>query len=228
MPDAPRRFSLRAGFADFEPSTRAHGAAAVPSVRFQLFLCVVFLAGLACKPPAETPTTTEGAVAGVRYLEQLTGGARPDKRVPMIVALHPMVGDPTDLLPLLRPCRRRARLILPYGHPSGGRYLWYDAVGEDVPAPLVAQEAARIAAALTSLCAVRPAVGQPIITGGWSDRRQQHVACSPPPQRGRSSAVNTPSSLRRINVFSSFERTKCSSRSPRAGITRIEPCPLLH
>jgi phospholipase/carboxylesterase len=64
----------------------------------------------------------------VRYLERMTGGARPDERVPMIVALHPMGGDPADFLQLLRQYRRRARLILPYGHPSGGMFLWYDSV----------------------------------------------------------------------------------------------------
>jgi hypothetical protein len=28
----------------------------------------------------------------------MTGGARPEDRVPMIVGLHPMGGDPADLL----------------------------------------------------------------------------------------------------------------------------------
>ena len=36
----------------------------------------------------------------MRFLEYMTGGARPDDRVPMIVALHPMGGDPEDFLPL--------------------------------------------------------------------------------------------------------------------------------
>jgi phospholipase/carboxylesterase len=58
----------------------------------------------------------------VRYLEHMTGGARPDERVPMIVALHPMGGDPADLLQLLRRYRRRARVILPYGHPRRAGY----------------------------------------------------------------------------------------------------------
>ncbi|MFO0592569.1 MAG: dienelactone hydrolase family protein [Polyangiaceae bacterium] len=109
--------------------------------------------------------TTEGEIAGVRYLERMTGGARPDERVPMIVALHPMGGDPADLLPLFLPYRRRARLILPYGHPSGGMYLWYDSVRDDVAAPLVTQEADRIAAAIAALVAVRPTIGKPLVTG---------------------------------------------------------------
>lgn len=95
----------------------------------------------------------------MRYLEHMTGGARPDERVPMIVALHPMGGDPADLLQLLGRYRRRARLILPYGHPSGGMYIWYDSVRDDVAAPVVTQEADRIAAALAALVAARPTVG---------------------------------------------------------------------
>lgn len=83
----------------------------------------------------------------------------------MIVGLHPMGGDPADFLQLLRRYRRRARLILPYGHPSGGMYLWYDSVRADVAAPVVTREADRITAALAALLAVRPTVGKPLVTG---------------------------------------------------------------
>ncbi|WP_437834821.1 alpha/beta hydrolase [Sorangium sp. So ce1153] len=117
-------------------------------------------------PPVGAPgSTTRGEIAGVRYLEHMTGGARPDERVPMIVALHPMGGDPADFLQMLRRYRRRARLILPYGHPSGGMYIWYDSVSDDVAAPLVTREADRIAAALAALVAARPTVGKPLVTG---------------------------------------------------------------
>ena len=101
----------------------------------------------------------------MRYLEHMTGGARSDERVPMIVALHPMGGDPADFLHQLRPYRRRARLILPYGHPFGGMYVWFDSVGDDVAAPVVARETDRIAAALAALVAARPTVGKPLVTG---------------------------------------------------------------
>ncbi len=110
-------------------------------------------------------STSQGEIAGVRYLELMTGGARTDEPVPMIVALHPMAGDPADFVQLFRRYRRRTRLILPYGHPSGGRYIWYDSVREDVSAPLVTREADRVAAALDALVAARPTVGKPLVTG---------------------------------------------------------------
>lgn len=127
----------------------------------------VLLAGSGCsrKPAGEPASTTSGELAGVRYLEHMTGGARPDDRVPMIVALHPMGADPADMLQIFQRYRRPGRLILPYGHPRGGRYLWYDSVREDVAAPLVTQEADRLASALTALVAARPTVGKPLVTG---------------------------------------------------------------
>lgn len=114
---------------------------------------------------AEPAVTTRGQIAGVRYLEQMTGGARPDERVPMIVALHPMGGNPVDFLPTFRRYRPRGRLILPYGHPNGGGYIWYDSVRYDVAATTVTREADRLAAALVALAAARPTVGKPIVTG---------------------------------------------------------------
>ncbi|WP_228530809.1 MULTISPECIES: alpha/beta hydrolase [Myxococcaceae] len=83
----------------------------------------------------------------------------------MIVALHPMGGNPEGLLPILGRYHRRARLILPYGHPRGGMYLWFDSVREDVAAPVVTREADRLAVALAALVAARPTIGKPLVTG---------------------------------------------------------------
>jgi phospholipase/carboxylesterase len=152
-------------------------------LRLRFAIGVILLAALGCSRKAAPPTaseaaepthplpavtsrsTTRGEIAGVRYIEHMTGGARPDERVPMIVALHPMGGDPADFLQVLRRYQRRARLILPYGHPSGGMYIWYDSVREDVVAPVVTREADRIAGALDALLAARPTVGKPLVTG---------------------------------------------------------------
>ena len=99
-------------------------------------------------PTQQSPTpTSQGEIAGVRYLE------------------HMMGGDPADLVQLFRRYRRRARLILPYGHPSGGRYLWYNSVRDDVDALVVRREADRLASSLTALGTARPTVGKPLLTG---------------------------------------------------------------
>ncbi|MET0387893.1 MAG: dienelactone hydrolase family protein [Polyangiales bacterium] len=116
-------------------------------------------------PTGKPATTIRREIAGVRYLEHMTGGALPDERVPMIVALHAMGGDPAYFLHLFQSYRRRARLILPYGQPSGGSYIWYDSVREDVAAPVVTQATDRIAVALVALVATRPTVGKPLVSG---------------------------------------------------------------
>lgn len=129
---------------------------------------------VATGPSSELPTRANtpsaqgnlrGEIAGVRYIEVMTGGAQPDERVPMIVALHPMGGDPMDLLPIFRRYRRRGRLILPYGHPSGGMFVWYNGVGDDVPASMITRETNRLVVALDALVITRPTVGKPIVTG---------------------------------------------------------------
>ena len=136
-------------------------------------LVLLVLAGTRCRakePASESASTapasiTQGEIDGVRYLEQMTGGARPDERVPMIVVLHAMGGEPAGLLPYFQGYGGRARLILPYGHPYGGMYTWYDSVSEDVPASMVAPEADRIADTLAALIIARPTLGKPIVTG---------------------------------------------------------------
>jgi phospholipase/carboxylesterase len=136
----------------------------ITRVRLLLFLCVV-TAGAACSSKPISASTTTGEIAGVRYLERMTGGAQPDERVPMIIVLHPMGGDPADMLPMFQRYPGRARLILPYGQPNGGKWLWYESVREDVAASVVTPETDRLASAISALTAARPTVGKPIVTG---------------------------------------------------------------
>lgn len=111
------------------------------------------------------PSTAQGEVAGVRYLEEMSGGARADERVPMIVVLHPMDGDPMSMLQLFRRYRGRARIVVPFGHPRGGMYFWYDSVRDDVAASVIGREIDRLVAALSALVAARPTVGKPLVAG---------------------------------------------------------------
>ncbi len=137
--------------------------------RAPLGLCFALFA-IACSrlkapEPSAPVSDTTGEIAGVRYLEHMTGGARSDERVPMIIVLHPMGGDPADMLQMFQRYPGRARLILPYGQPSGGKWRWYESVREDVAASVVTREADRLASAITALAAARPTVGKPIVTG---------------------------------------------------------------
>lgn len=129
---------------------------------------VVFGLGCPRQPAAPAPAPaapTRGEIAGVPYLELMTGGAGAEERVPMIIALHPMGGDPAALVPLLAGYPGRARLIFPYGHPRGGAWFWLDSPREDVAAAVVKQETDRLVAAVTALAAARPTVGKPLVAG---------------------------------------------------------------
>ena len=95
----------------------------------------------------------------------MTGGARPDDRVPMVVVLHPMGGDPAALVSTFEKFPGRARMVFPYGHPRGGLYLWWDVPGDDVSAEVVNAEVDALAAALQAHVAARPTVGKPIVIG---------------------------------------------------------------
>ncbi|MBL8912722.1 MAG: carboxylesterase [Archangium sp.] len=114
---------------------------------------------------APSTSTMHGELAGIRYLERMTGGAQPDERVPMIIALHPMGGDPSALLEILRGYTGRARIILPFGHPRGGMYEWYYFVPGGPEGADVTREADRLAVFIEAVIDERPTVGKPIVTG---------------------------------------------------------------
>ncbi len=95
----------------------------------------------------------------------MAGGARADERVPMIVAMHGMGGEPAGMLPIFRNYARRARIILPFGHPSGGMYQWFVSPRDDVDAETIVRETDRVAGAIVALVASRPTIGRPLVTG---------------------------------------------------------------
>ncbi|HYH97426.1 alpha/beta hydrolase-fold protein [Hyalangium sp.] len=80
----------------------------------------------------------------------------------MIVTLHPMGADPLGAEALFARYPGKARLIIPYGHPSGGAYFWYF----DKDRARGARAAAdRLAPLLAALTAARPTVGKPLVMG---------------------------------------------------------------
>ncbi len=97
----------------------------------------------------------------MRYQERILGGGEPDERLPMLVALHPMGGDPEGFVEVFAHYPGRARLVLPYGQPGGGMYFWFSH-----SAPGGAADAAeRLAAFLGAITAARPTLGKPIVIG---------------------------------------------------------------
>lgn len=132
-----------------------------------LFFGAVLL--VSCKPAAAPvpvePVTTRGELAGIPYLERVTGGARAEDRLPMIVVLHPMGGDPAGMVPLLSGYRGRARLVFPSGKPRGGMYFWFDSPRADGAAEEYVHEVDRLMALLKVLTNAHPTEGRPFVTG---------------------------------------------------------------
>lgn len=114
-------------------------------------------------PPSAV--STRGEASGMVFLERLTGGAQAGDAVPMIVVLHPMGGDPASMLEIFSQYPKPARLVLPYGHPSGGAYVWFNTAASDIKERVVRREAERIAALIAALTQTRATLGKPIVTG---------------------------------------------------------------
>jgi phospholipase/carboxylesterase len=112
------------------------------------------------------PADLTGEIAGVHVIERTLGGALASERLPVVVALHPLDGDPTGFFDLLGTYPKKARLVLPYGQPSGGGYRWFDFnPGSGTSGLPGAVE--RVAGVLRVLAtrAERPTEGLPIVLG---------------------------------------------------------------
>lgn len=115
-----------------------------------------------------------GVLRGVRYLEQMRGGAEPGDAVPMVVLFHSKGATPEGHVNMLKRSGP-SRLIVPEGAlstRSGSGRLWWDlgikAAMEEDPIAAAAQwraAAARIHRFLQALVRCRPTVGKPILTG---------------------------------------------------------------
>jgi phospholipase/carboxylesterase len=124
-------------------------------------------------PPAPRPTTTAAPsgppeAAGVRYLEQLTGGATAGERLPLVVAMHGLGDRPESFVQVFAAIRAPARLIVPYGEPWREGFSWFPPGSLDDPAQLAegtGRAADRVAAMIETLVREKPTAGKPIVTG---------------------------------------------------------------
>jgi phospholipase/carboxylesterase len=113
----------------------------------------------------------EGATdAQLERLELVTGGARADDALPLVVAIHGLGDTPSGLVPLFEGFPLAARVVLPRAptpHAGGGSWfpLPWDRGGEAAFERGVAAAAAQLAALLETLPRERPTEGRPVVTG---------------------------------------------------------------
>jgi phospholipase/carboxylesterase len=125
-------------------------------------------------PPPPPPPAPAGdgtfTVAGLHYVEWVTGGASPSNGLPMVVALHGHGGTPEMFQRHFANFPLKVRFIAPFGlHPAErSGFEWFPRV-----AHMSAQQLAqvmppvinRVAAAIAEIEKVRPTVGKPVLTG---------------------------------------------------------------
>ena len=106
--------------------------------------------------------------AGVRYLEQVTGGAAADDALPLVIGIHGYGDRPESYSGLFEGFPVKARFIFPYGEPHGEGYSWFAVSPRFNPDAIAAgteRAAHRLAGMIAALSTARPTVGRPIVTG---------------------------------------------------------------
>jgi phospholipase/carboxylesterase len=115
--------------------------------------------------PGELPQ-----VAGIHYLELITGGAEANAELPMIIAIHGLGDSPEGFANLLASFDRPARVILPRAlDPYEPGWSWFPLRARDTDVEALAagieRAAAALAPAIAELSEQRPTKGKPIVTG---------------------------------------------------------------
>lgn len=109
-----------------------------------------------------------GTLGGIPYQELVTGGAKADDTLPMVVAFHGRGASPEALRPFLENLKAPARIILPQGDPLGSGHAWWTtrAKGDqDELASDMSEAASRLARFVAEIASCRPTRGQPILAG---------------------------------------------------------------
>lgn len=122
-------------------------------------------------PPATAPAPAYRALAGVEYVEFVTGKADPEARLPLVIAIHGLGDRPERFSVLVDDLPIAARVILPRGIdplPEGG-YSWFPIRARSPDVSGLSGGIARAGDALVpfvrELVATRPTVGKPVVTG---------------------------------------------------------------
>ncbi len=119
---------------------------------------------------ADSGSRYRTTTSGLHYVHRLSGGAREDERLPLIVAIHGLGDRPEHFAGVLHGLAVPARLIFPRGlDPYHGGYSWFPIRVPGPDAERVAQgmrrAASALALALGELGRRYPTAGKPIVTG---------------------------------------------------------------
>ncbi|HVY47374.1 MAG TPA: alpha/beta hydrolase-fold protein [Minicystis sp.] len=122
--------------------------------------------------PPRPPQAADGSytVDGLRYLELVTGGARSEDPLPMVVAMHGHGQSPVHFVHHFEQDTARARYIVPFGPTAlnDGGYEWFPRVATTPArelAAIVPGVAHNVASAIQQILRVRPTVGKPVVVG---------------------------------------------------------------
>lgn len=101
------------------------------------------------------------------YLEVLSGGARADQRLPMLVAVHGLGDSPQGFATMWKELPVAARIILPQApRPYGRGYSWFSMDEDDQQrAASLHEDAGLLVELISGLRQSRPTVGRPVLTG---------------------------------------------------------------
>jgi phospholipase/carboxylesterase len=143
-----------------------------------LFLlgAVLLAAAAACDAPparvpeAPPPSGPRAEAEPLGRIELVTGGARAEDALPLVVALHGLGDTPEGLARLYDGMPVRARVVLPrapapYGRGASWFPLPWDAGGQAAFTRGVASSSALVSALLEALPRERPTRGRPVLTG---------------------------------------------------------------
>ena len=128
--------------------------------------------------PTSTQTASGYAKAGpIEYLEILTGGARTEEKLPMLVAIHGLGDTPEGFAGFAGSLKMPARVIVPrgldaYNGSFGNGWSWFPIrardKNRDALANGIGRASAAIAAGMAHLLATKPTIGQKVVVTGFS------------------------------------------------------------
>lgn len=167
------RLLLVAALAACEPAVQP-AAASAPPVSARSRAPAPAPAPAKSPPPAPAPAPPPSPyreLAGVEYVELVTGKADPEARLPLVVAIHGLGDRPDRFADLVADLPVAARVVLPRGLDpvEDGGFSWFPirARSGDVSGLSggIARAGDTLVPFVRELVAARPTVGKPVVTG---------------------------------------------------------------